>query len=105
MGIASWAIKKALNAAPQVQRLGIVENVDVNTDNRTITIETTLKGETLVTRSTIHYEIFGNDFVIQKVEVNRPWLEAIADYYLLKPEHRRFPMQNSILSGIVKFLL
>lgn len=105
MGIASWAIKKTLNAAPQVQRLGFVESVDVDSDRRVIVIEATLKGETYLTRSTVHYDIFGNDFVIQKVEVNRPWLEAIADYYLSNENHKCFAMQNALISGIVKFLL
>ncbi len=107
MGFANWAIQKAANAIPLVQRICTVQSVNLDSDKREFAAEVVLKGETFSTSIVAEYDVCGNTIVLRSLkECSRPWMKAVADFYIANyPENCSISLENPVFATIAKFML
>ncbi len=104
MGFINWALEKALNKIEWVSRFGKVLKAEHRSEKKSICLTVLLHGETQPIDFEIFYHIENEFFIIEKILIEKTWLNDVAAFYFEKNKSFKISLHSKTLGAIVKIL-
>lgn len=102
------AAKVAANRHPTIQRFGVVHKIHIDTAQRSIQAEITLKGEPSPLGVTLHYRVdtdgAQSQISVQSIQFSREWMDVAAHIWLERQGALVFPFEG-LSAQLIQFLL
>ena len=102
------AAKVAANRHPTIQRFGVVHKIHIDTTQRSIQAEITLKGEPSPIGVTIQYfvETSGtqSSISVRSIQFSREWMDAAVNIWFERQGSLVFPFEG-LSAQLIQFLL
>ena len=105
MGLCDFAIEKFLNANTFVNKLGQVQNIHLDRNNKKIEMNFLFHEELFIRQFEIFYTVDENNFVVLEIKSKTEWINAILKLWFQKKKEFHISLKNNFFTSIAKFFL